>query len=134
MEAEGADNGRAIECFQRAWEIAGNDFEAFIAAHYIARHQDNAENTLKWNLEALNRALGTEDGNTEQYLPSLYLNVGKSYEDMGDLVNAEEIYRTASGYAAQLPDDGYGNMIRRGITSGLMRIGAAHEENQNALA
>ena len=40
MELEGeAKPEEASAVFNQAWELALNDFDKFIAAHYIARHQ-----------------------------------------------------------------------------------------------
>lgn len=122
MEAEGTDNEKALRLFRQAWDSATNDFEALIAAHYLARHQKRPEDTLKWNLEALHRAMCHEKEEVRHYLPSLYLNVGKSYEDLGDVLRAEEAYRLGAACAEHLPQDGYGAMIRRGIERGLLRV------------
>lgn len=122
MEAEGADNDKARDLFQQAWDSASNDFEALIAAHYLARHQRSPEDTLRWNLEALHRAVRHGEKEVRQYLPSLHLNVGKSYEEVGNITKAEEAYRLAAAHAEYLPQDGYSAMIRRGIENGLKRI------------
>ena len=55
-------------------------------------------------------------------LPSLYLNIAKCHEDLGDPVQAESNYRLAASFEKYLPEDGYGNMIRSGIRNGLERI------------
>lgn len=120
MNVEGEpEKARAL--FQQAWDIATSDFEAFTAAHYLARHQNSPEDTLKWNLEALHRAKRVQDDEINQVYPSLYLNVGKSYEDMGDRPQAREHYELASGYVSFLPAGGYGDMIKAGVTNGLHR-------------
>lgn len=41
---------------EQAWAVATDDYEACIAAHYMARLQENAESELDWNQEALRRA------------------------------------------------------------------------------
>ena len=57
MQTEGeGETAEAHALFQQAWDIAQNDFEAFTAAHYLARNQPDPKDNLKWNLEALNRA------------------------------------------------------------------------------
>jgi rifampin ADP-ribosylating transferase len=38
----------ASKLFLQAWNEATNDFEKFIAAHYVARHQQNVPDKLKW--------------------------------------------------------------------------------------
>ena len=120
MSVEGEpEKARAL--FQQAWDAATNDFEAFTAAHYLARHQDTPEDTLKWNLESLNRAKNVQDDGIEECFPSLYLNVGKSYEDLGNRQQAFDHYRLASDYVSFLPADGFGEMLKRGIDAGLKR-------------
>lgn len=48
MQAEGeGDAERAGRLFGEAWEAAQDDYEACIAAHYVARHQATAEDTLR---------------------------------------------------------------------------------------
>jgi hypothetical protein len=119
FEGEGKPE-EASGLFMQAWEQATNDFERFTAAHYIARHQNNVADKLKWDEMALSLALNDE-GMKEAY-PSLYLNIAKCHEDMGDLVKAKENYQSALMFADSLPNDGYGNMIRAGISNGLGRV------------
>jgi len=51
---EGKGNAEeASKLFLQAWNEATNDFEEYIAAYYVARHQDNVPAKLKW-LETAN--------------------------------------------------------------------------------
>ncbi|WP_304066431.1 hypothetical protein [Pedobacter glucosidilyticus] len=123
MELEG--QGRkmeALKLFQQAWDEASNDFEKFTSAHYVARHQENIQNKLKWDETALNLALKINDENVKDILPSLYLNIGKCHEDLNDLQNAKINYDLALSFCNLLPEDGYGNMIKGAIINGLDRI------------
>jgi rifampin ADP-ribosylating transferase len=53
MEAEFAGNiGQAHALFQQAWDLAKDDFEAFTVAHYLARHQEDPKEMLKWEVTA----------------------------------------------------------------------------------
>jgi len=122
MDAEGrADYHEAHRLFQQAWDMASNDFEAFTAAHYLARNQKDPNDNLKWNLEALNLA-NKIPNKSIMALPSLYLNVAKSYEDLGDFVKAKAYYEQGAESAKALPDISYGDMIRSGINAGLERV------------
>jgi YD repeat-containing protein len=56
-EAEGK-NGAALRLFTQAWEASRDDFEACVAAHYLARQQTTPQDVLRWNQEALNGAYG----------------------------------------------------------------------------
>jgi tetratricopeptide (TPR) repeat protein len=121
LEGEGK-NEEAAKIFQQAWEDAANDFEKFIAAHYVARHQNNIAEKLKWDETALNLALNIDSDDVKGAYPSLYLNIAKGYEDMEDFAKAHENYRLALDFTAFLLDDGYGNMIRSGINRGIERV------------
>lgn len=116
------ENEKASLLFEKAWNEASNDQERFIAAHYLARHQKDVDSKLKWDHLALDLALKIEDASMKAYFPSLYLNVAKCYEDLGNLELAKINYDLASSFAKFLPEDGYGKMIKSGITSGIARI------------
>ena len=122
VEAEGK-TGEAHKLFQQAWDIAENDFEAFTAAHYLARNQKDPNDVLKWNLEALNRANAIIDDEMKGHYPSLYLNAGKSYETLGNLKEANNYYQLAADYSTFLPPGKYAEMIKTGIGAGLRRTG-----------
>src|SRR3569833_284075 len=121
-EAEGKIE-EAHGLFQQAWDIAENDFEAFTAAHYLARNQKNPKDVLKWNLESLARANNIHDESMNATYPSLYLNIGKSYEQLNDVKEANKNYQFAADYSSFLPPGGYGDMIRSGIGEALKRTG-----------
>jgi tetratricopeptide (TPR) repeat protein len=112
----------AAALFRQAWDEATNATEKFTAAHYIARHQDNVADKLKWDETALDLALQVENEEIKHVYPSLYLNVAKCHEDLNDLVKALENYQSALHFAQFLPDDGYSNMIRAGINKGIERV------------
>lgn len=123
MELEGQGKPEeAGNLFKEAWSLATTDFEKFTAAHYVARHQTNISDKLTWDEKALNHALQIEDETVKATLPSLYLNIGKCYEDMSDFKNAKNNYKAAFSFTDFLPDDGYGNMIKAGIANGLERV------------
>jgi len=123
MELEGLGE-LAATCgkFEEAWNSATNDLEKSIAAHYVARHQKSVADKLIWDKTALAHALNIHDEIIKENLPSLYLNIGKCYEDLNDIANAETNYQAALSFADFLPDDGYGHMIKAGIVIGLQRI------------
>ena len=81
--------------FERAWAERVDDLDACIAAHYLARVQPDARSTLEWNERALSHARRVDPGLVRGFMPSLHLNLGKSYEDTGDLPRAAASYRDA---------------------------------------
>jgi tetratricopeptide (TPR) repeat protein len=123
MAAEGhGQMEKAKDLFLQAWEESESDFEKFTSAHFVARHQDNVSDKLKWDEIALEMALKIKDEEIKGSYPSLYLNIGKCYEDLNDRDRAKEYYELASSYQEFLSDDGYGKMISSGIISGLARV------------
>ncbi len=127
-EAEGKIE-EAHGLFQQAWDVASDDFEAFTAAHYLARNQQDPNDVLKWNLEALNRANKIKGEEMGSHYPSLYLNIGKSYENLGDIKSANENYALAADCSSSLAPGKYSDMIRMGIAGGLQRTGTIKFSN-----
>jgi len=126
MNAEGEGNiAEAQRLFQQAWDMAGNDFEKFTAAHYLARNQEDPNDNLKWNLAALTHANAIKGDGLQGHYPSLYLNVGKSYETLRDMEEAARYYQSAADSSADLPAGKYTDMIRSGVSAGLQRVGKA---------
>jgi tetratricopeptide (TPR) repeat protein len=89
----------------QAWQIASDDYEACIAAHYVARYQESSEEALRWNQLALQSAQAVKDGRVDAFYPSLYLNLGRSCENLGDQAAAQGYYDLAAklGTVHELP-------------------------------
>jgi DNA/RNA tunnel of bacterial DNA dependent RNA polymerase. len=81
MEEKGK-TGEAGKLFLQAWDEATNDFEKFLAAHYVARHQKTVSDKLKWLQTALDHALNVNDDSVKSALPSLYSNIAGCYEEL----------------------------------------------------
>ena len=126
MAAEG--EGRRADAkvlFEQAWAARTDDFEACIAAHYVARHQETLDAELAWNREALTRADAVADARVRDFYPSLYLNLAHSLEQLGHIATAHEHYSLAAARLADLPASPYTNLVRTGVTAGLKRTGEA---------
>ena len=115
----------AFQLYLEAWEKAISDFEKFTAAHYVARHQDEPHECLYWNEQALQFALRMDEEIIREHLPSIYLNIGKSYETLHHFSKARQHYQLAATFSQYLPDDGHSKMIRTAIDMALARIGHA---------
>ena len=96
----------AGKLFHQAWNEATNDFEKFIAANYVARHQKNVSDKLKWTETALQFALKINNDTVASAFPSLYLNIAKCYEDLGDLDKAKKNYELANSSRNKPSDRG----------------------------
>jgi tetratricopeptide (TPR) repeat protein len=121
LEGEGKPQ-EALVLFEQAWQNATNDLEKLTAAHYVARRQKTIADKLTWDEIALNLALKISTDDIKAIYPSLYLNVAKCYEDLQDFAKANDNYVLALNFTTFLPNDGYGDMIRAGINSGINRV------------
>ena len=108
--------------FELAWHEALTVFEKFTAAHFVARQQENITEKLKWDKIALDMAHKVSDVRIKSSYPSLYLNIGKCYEDLNNPIEARAYYLKAFSFIQFLSDDGYGKMIRSGILAGIERM------------
>ena len=105
MEGKGKPE-EASRLFLLAWNEATNDFEKFIAAYYVARHQKNVSDKLKWLETALQFALIINNDSVNGAFPSLYSNIAKCYEDLGDHDNAKKNYELAILFKDKPSDKG----------------------------
>ena len=106
----------ASRLFMQAWEARKDDFDAAVAAHYVARHQPTPQETLEWNETALRHAEQVVDGRAGALLPSLLLNLGESYRIAGGHRHAEALARRGLGVLDGMPEgDGYNAFVRGGL-------------------
>lgn len=96
----------AGKLFLQAWNEATNDFEKFTAAFYVARHQKNVADKLKWLETALEFALKINDDAVKSAFPALYLNIAKCFEELGDARNAKKNYELADSFKDKPSDKG----------------------------
>jgi tetratricopeptide (TPR) repeat protein len=107
MEMEGKGNAEeAGRLFLQAWNEATNDFEKYIAAYYVARHQENVADKLKWLETALQFALKVNNESAISALPNLYSNIAKCHEDLGDTLNAGKNSELANSFTDDPSDKG----------------------------
>ena len=92
--------------FLQAWNEATNDFEKFTAAYYVARHQKNPSGKLQWYETALQFALKVDATAVRGAFPSLYSNIARCYEELGDADNAKKNHELAASSAGQPVDNG----------------------------
>lgn len=99
MEGIKAEFERRLEdarkLYLRAWNSKTDDYEACIAAHYMARLQNSPQDEFRWNREALIRADAVQDDRVKSFYPSLYVNMGRSYELTGNPEEAKRFYKMA---------------------------------------
>ncbi|HZV70860.1 MAG TPA: NAD(+)--rifampin ADP-ribosyltransferase [Saprospiraceae bacterium] len=105
MEGKGKPE-EASSFFLQAWNEATDDFEKFTAAYFVARHQKNVADKLKWLETSLQFALKINDVTVTGAYPSLYVNIAKCYADLGDADNAKKNNELAITFKDKLSDTG----------------------------
>lgn len=96
----------ASQLFLQSWDEASNDFEKFLAAHYVARHQKTVSDKLNWLETTLEFALKVNDNTVQSAFPSLYSNIAKCYKDLNNADKAKENFDLAMSYKYNLSDKG----------------------------
>jgi rifampin ADP-ribosylating transferase len=94
----------AITMFHKAWHEATDDYERFIASYHLARIQKSISDKLKWMETSLKCALKINDDNVKSAYSTLYLNIAKCYEELGDSENAKINYELSNS-AKGAPSD-----------------------------
>ncbi len=92
--------------FLQAWNEATNDFEKYIAAYFVARHQERVPDKLKWIETALQFALKVNDEAVTSAFPGLYSKIAKYYEDLNDPDRAKKNHELANSFSNNPSDNG----------------------------
>ena len=107
MDMEGKGNAEgASRLFLQAWNEATNDSEKFTAAYCVARHQGSVRDKLKWLETSLQFASKINNDTVKGAFPSLYSNIAKCYEDLGDPDNAKKNHELANSFTDKPSDNG----------------------------
>lgn len=128
MQAEGEGRPEVARAFfEQAWAARKDNYDACVAAHFLARHQDDPQAEFKWNKEALDRANAVTDERARDFFSSLYLNLGHSYEVLGNRTEARRHYEMALDKLGDVPDGPYKDIVRNGISGGYQRTESVEE-------
>ena len=126
MATEGTP-AAARRLFERAWAIRRDDYDAAIAAHFLARHQETPAETLHWNAVAVRHAEAVRDGSATAFLASLYLNLGDAHANVGDIAASVDAVQRAAIHLAMVPEGGYRDFVAFGVRRLAARVGASIE-------
>lgn len=97
---------KALHFFTQAWEEASNDFEKFLAAHYIARRQQLPVEQKAWLETALNHVLKVNDNAATSALPSLYQKLSDCCQALAETEKAREYENLAMAHQSKPSDHG----------------------------
>lgn len=107
MEKEEQNNPEeARKLFLQAWDESSSDFEKFLSAYYVARHQENISDTLEWLKTTLAFALRINNNSVKSAFPALYSRIAKCYEDLNESDKAKEFYDLAAAFQHNPSDTG----------------------------
>ena len=122
MALEGTpDEARLL--FERAWAARRDDYDAAIAAHFLARHQPTPADTLHWNALAVRHAEAVPEHRADGFLASLHLNLADAQANVGDTTASAESVRRAADHLSSLAPGGYRDFIAMGIHRLAARLG-----------
>lgn len=96
----------AAGIFLNAWENAADDFERFLAAFYVARHQQNPTNRLKWLETSLQCGMNTDDDTVKSAFPLLYSTIGVCHRELGNSEKAIICEKLSNSYRGMPTDKG----------------------------
>lgn len=94
----------ARKVFQQAWLEATDDYERFIAAYHFALRQESNTDELEWFKTSLQCALNVGNDDVKSAFPTLYANLARCYEKLGDHDNAKINHELANSYQG-MPSD-----------------------------
>jgi rifampin ADP-ribosylating transferase len=106
MKEEQGKPEEARKIFLQSWDEATNDFEKFLSAHYVARHQKTVSDKLKWLETSLQFAIKVNDNTVKSAFSALYSNIAKCYEDLNDALKAKEYTDLSNSYKYNTSDNG----------------------------
>ncbi len=86
----------AREFYAQAWRSAADDYDKAIAGHYVAHLTTDPVEGLRWNQVALAHAERGDPEMVKELLPSLYVNLGRSFEQVGEEVESARYYALAA--------------------------------------
>lgn len=86
----------ARQRYAEAWACATDDYEKCIAAHYVGHLAQTPAEALLWHQTAVDHASRAEAAQVESFMPSLYVNLGHAFEQMGDTAQARHFYDLAA--------------------------------------
>jgi hypothetical protein len=114
MACEGEPE-KARDLFQKAWDTRRDDYDAAVAAHYLARHQPTPLLALDWNARAVTHCECVTDGRATDLLPSLYLNLADSLLAVGRRAEARVVGERAAQHLPALPANGYRSFVASAV-------------------
>lgn len=107
MEKEAKGNSEeAGTIFNMAWNEAKDDFEKFLAAHFVARQQKNPRDKILWLEKMLHYANMINDDSVTAAYPGIYMNLANCYRELHEEQNTIKYEKLAQKYTHAPSDKG----------------------------
>lgn len=103
---EKGQHEEALQSFLQAWNEATHDFEKFISAFFVAKHQPALSDKITWYETARQHALNLNEVSVISTLPTLYTNMAKCYEDINDSEKAKSYQELSISSTQPVKDQG----------------------------
>lgn len=91
----------ARRCFRAAWVGATDNRDRCVAAHYLGHLEDDPAVAHEWNLASMRFAILSDPNTVEAFMPSLLVNLGRTYELTGNKVEAAHFYAQARHFGLE---------------------------------
>lgn len=105
LESQGKED-EAGATYQMAWREARENFEKFLAAYFVARHEKSNNEKLDWFEIALQYAFISDNPAVTSAFYSLYSNLAICYHDAGDPDREKEYLELAETIKDSINDQG----------------------------
>ncbi len=96
----------AGKLFLRAWNDSTENWQRFLSAYFVAQHQAETADRLKWLETALQIALRINDDSVRSAFHRLYSAIGKCHEELGDSDEASKCFNLAKSSSDAPADQG----------------------------
>jgi rifampin ADP-ribosylating transferase len=106
VSEEKGNSDEAAELALKAWNEAGNNFEKFLAAHFMARYQTDINKKLEWFEKAFAFATGSTNIAAKSALSTIYSNIAQCYRQLGDPEHAKKYEMLATASKDKIIDGG----------------------------
>jgi tetratricopeptide (TPR) repeat protein len=115
-----------LALYQDAWDQAcarGDHFHAMVIAHTAGAAEPDPEKKHGWNVAALSDAEAISDLVRERGMfPSLFNNLGISYNLRGERTQARQCFERALSHLAEVRPEAQATRMRRAIERNLARL------------
>ena len=116
------DYKEAKKKYELLWSLSYDDYDRYFLARILAAYQNSFEDQLDWWLTALEYWVKLDREAFEGVLPSLYFEIGETYENLMDFKNAKAHYLLGSSFLKYLPGGDMAKWVIEALADGIERM------------